>query len=366
MRQLMLHSTFSSPNLKKRVVSVDMFRGFIMFSMLLGTFGLKELSHYPVTGLIYSQLTHASWQGFHFEDVILPTFLFIIGVAMALSDARRSEQGENDQTRLRHAVKRSVILFSIGFLLSWIEARKPYFGAGVLQVMAVSNFCAYMFINKSIKVQCGVFAALLFICWFFIFIIPVPEAGRNSYVIFKNLVYYLDDIITGSATRWGYLYTLITSTAVVVYGSIIGKLLLKRSSHQQFMKILALLGIAGVFCGLALNPVVPIIKRMFTPSYTLFTCGLDTLLLLGFYWLIDVRNQVRWSFPFIVFGANSIFVYILNMLFRLWLLETGEIFVAPLAPYIGAWVSPATHLLRMLALWLVCFWLYRRKLFFKI
>ncbi len=362
----MPQNTFLQQGFNKRIVSIDVFRGFIMFSMLLGTFGLKELAHYPITGLIYNQLTHASWRGFHFEDVILPSFLFIIGVAMSLSTAKRRIQGEDYKTKLRHAVRRSVTLFLMGFLLSWTSARKPYFGAGVLQILAISYFFAYLFIEKSIKVQYCVFAALLFIYWFFIFTVPVPEAGRNSYVLYKNLVYYLDEIIIGSATRWGYLYTLITSIAVVVYGGIIGKIFLNRSSEKKFMKTLAILGITGVAAGLALNPGIPIIKRMFTPSYALFPCGLDTLMLLGFYWIIDVRSHVRWSFPFIVFGANSIFVYMLNMLFRSWLMETGEIFTAPLAPYIGAWVSPATHLLRMLALWLVCFWLYRRKIFFKI
>ncbi|MFC1528820.1 acyltransferase family protein [Candidatus Latescibacterota bacterium] len=362
----MAQNTFLPPELNKRVVSLDVFRGFIMFTMLIGTFGLKELAHYPVAGFVYNQLTHAPWRGFHFEDVILPSFLFIIGVAMALSTSKRRSQGEDNKKKLRHAVRRSAALFLMGFLLSWISARKPYFGAGVLQILAISYFFAYLFIEKSIKVQYSIFAVLLFIYWFFIFIVPVPEAGRNSYVLYKNLVYYLDDIIIGSATRWGYLYTIITSIAVVVYGSIIGKILLNRSSNKEFMKMLAILGTAGVVAGLALNPVIPIIKRMFTPSYTLFTCGLVTLMLLGFFWLIDIKGHVKWSFPFIVFGANSIFVYMLNMLFSSWLMEKGGIFIAPLEPFIGAWASPATHLLRMLALWLVCFWLYRRKLFFKI
>jgi len=362
----MNQNTFLPLELKERLVSLDVFRGFIMFSMLLGTFGLKELADYPVTGFIYSQLTHASWHGFHFEDVILPSFLFIIGVAMAISTAKRGMRGENNMTMLRHAARRAITLFLMGFLLSWITARKPYIGAGVLQILAISYFFAFLLIEKSIKVQFSIFAALLIIYWFFIFVVPIPEAGRNSYVLNTNLVFYIDDIITGSATRWGYLYTLITSIAVVVYGSIIGKILLNRSSDKQFMKTLAFLGIAGVASGIALNPVIPIIKRMFTPSYTLFTCGLASLMLLGLFWLIDVKSCVRWSFPFIVFSANSIFVYILNMLFNSWFMETGKIFVAPLAPYIGPWALPVTHLFRMLALWLVCFWLYRRKIFFKL
>ena len=362
----MSQNTVSSPDLSKRVVSLDVFRGFVMFSMLMGTLGLKELSHLPVIGFIYTQLTHAPWRGFHFEDVILPWFLFIIGVAMALSNAKRREYGEVFRTRLGHAVKRAVTLFALGFLLSWLGIGKPYFGAGVLQVLAVSYIGAYIFIDKNIKVQWLAFAVLLIIYWFFIYIVPVPGTGRNSYIIFKNLVYYLDDIITGSATRWGYLYTLITSIAVVVYGSIVGKLLRERSSHQQFMKTLTVLGFAGIITGLALNPFIPIIKRMFTPSYTLFTCGIVTLLFLVFYWLIDVKDYKRWGFPFIIFGANSIFIYMLNGLFSGWLMNTGGIFFAPLTVFLGAWLIPFQHLLRLIAEWFVCLWLYRRKIFFRI
>jgi predicted acyltransferase len=184
--------------------------------------------------------------------------------------------------------------------------------------------------------------------------------------VYKNLVYFIDNRLTGSTSRWGYLYTIITSIAVIIYGSIISKLLMNRTSHRQFMKTLALLGAIGVISGLALHPVIPIIKRMFTSSYTLFTCGLMTFILLLFYWLIDVRGYRRWSFPFVVFGMNSIFVYMLNGLFREWLLGTSGIFIEPLGVIIGVWVFPLEHTVRLLAEWLTCFWLYRRKIFIKI
>jgi len=359
-------STFSSPALGKRVFSLDAFRGFIMFSMLLHTFGLEKLSGYPVIGFIYTQLNHASWRGFHFEDLILPTFLFIIGVSMGLSDIKRRERGESGKSRLSHAAKRAVLLFVFGFLLSWISAGKPTFGPGVLQVLALSYFCAFLFVDKSIKFQFGIFAALLFIYWFFIFIIPVPEAGRNSYVVYKNLVYFIDDRITGAASRWGYLYTIITSIAVVMYGSIIAKFLVRRKSDNQFMKILAIFAVAGILSGLLLNPFIPIIKRMFTSSYTLFTCGLASLIFLGLYWLIDVRGISKWSFPLIVIGMNSIFIYLLHNLLQGWFMETSGIFINPLEVIIGAWIHPLNNFVSLFLQWLICLWLYRRKIFFKI
>jgi len=353
-------------SMDRRVISLDIFRGAVMLSMLAHTLGLEKLAHIPAVGIVYTQLTHAPWRGFHLEDLILPSFLFIIGIAMSLSARRRIERGESEKTRLLHALRRFTSLFLLGFALSWISAGKPYFGAGVLQVLAFSYILAYGALDCTINMRWLYFWALLFIYWFFVFIVTVPEAGRNSYVIYKNLVYYIDDIMTGSATRWGYLYTLITSAAVVVYGSIVGTFLDHRTSHGAFMKTLAIFGIAGVVSGLALNPVVPIIKRMFTPSYTLFTCGLATLVFLLLYWIVDVRGYRRWGFPFVVIGANSIFVYMVNGLLGGWLTTTAGVFLAPLSAVIGAWMPFFQHIARLLAQWLLCLWLYRRKIFMKL
>ena len=355
----------SSPS-SRRIASLDAFRGFIMFSMLLHTFGLARLSHVPVVGFIYNQLKHVPWVGFHFEDIILPSFLFIIGVSMELSEHARTQRGDSPGVRFGHAMKRVGIIFGIGFLLSWISAGKPTIGPGVLQVLALSYLFGYFVVRRSLPVRFAVAGALLFLYWFFIYVIPVPGAGRNSYVVYKNLVYFLDNTLTGSTSRWGYLYTIITSVAVIIYGSIVAKLLRTRESNRRFMTILAVFGIVGIVNGLVLHPVIPIIKRMFTSSYTLFACGLISFMYLGFFWLIEEKNLRKWSYPFMVIGMNSIFIYILNGLFRSWLVTTAGIFINPLEPVIGVWIYPAADFARIAALWLVCYWLYRRKIFFKI
>ena len=92
----------------RRVTSLDAFRGFIMFSMLLHTLRLKNLAHLPVIGFIYNQLNHVPWLGYHFEDQILPSFLCIIGVSMAISDEKRRQKGQSYRQRFFHAFKRSI------------------------------------------------------------------------------------------------------------------------------------------------------------------------------------------------------------------------------------------------------------------
>jgi len=356
----------AGPDLDRRVLSLDAFRGFVMLSMLLGTLGLEKLAGRPVAGLLYNQLNHVPWVGFHFEDLILPAFLFIIGVSMAVSDEKRRARGQSRRERFRHALRRSLILFALGFLLSWLTSGKPYWGAGVLQVLALSYFGGFLFLGLGIRGRAAAFGALLFLYWLFIVLIPVYDVGRNSYEVFKNLVYYIDGAVTGQATRWGYLYPTITSVAVVVYGSIVGRLLLNRRDDRRFMRTLALLGVSGVAAGLALSPVMPIIKRMFTSSYTLLTCGLSTLLLLGFYWLIDVRGLKGWSFAFVVLGMNSIFVYLLNGFLSAWLMNAGAILLGPLAGRLGPWIDPAANVFRLAVEWLICLWLFRTRIFFRL
>jgi heparan-alpha-glucosaminide N-acetyltransferase len=361
-----MKTTDAVPASSQRVVSLDAFRGFVMLSMLLGTLGLEKLAGRPVPGFFATQLSHAPWVGFHFEDLILPAFLFIIGVSMAISDERRRERGQGYGQRFLHVLERSAALFALGFLLSWLSSGRPYWGAGVLQVLALAYFGGFLFLGLSLRARAAVFAALLFFYWLFIFIIPVDDAGRNSYELFKNLVYLIDDAVTGEATRWGYLYPTITSVAVVVYGSIVGNLLLNRNGHRRFMRTLAVLGAGGVIAGLALHPLVPIIKRMFTSSYTLLTCGLATLLLLVFYWLIEDRDSRAWSFVLIVIGMNSIFVYMLNGLLSTWLLNAGGILLGPLAGWLGASIDFAKNLFRLAVEWLVCLWLFRKQIFFRL
>jgi predicted acyltransferase len=363
----MNNNPLSAPSLNRRIVSLDAFRGFIMLSMLMGTLGLEKLSDFPVLGILYTQLNHVPWTGFHFEDLILPSFLFIIGVSMAISDRKRRQCGDSSNKRLLHALKRAASLFALGFLLSWLGGGKPTIGVGVLQVLAFSYFGAFLFLGLGVRAQFAVFAGLLFTYWFFVFIIPVYDVGRNSYEVNKNLVYYIDDVLTGKAGRWGYIYALLTNIAPVVYGSIVGKILLDRTDDRQFMKTLAILGIAGAFIGLVLSPFMPLSHRMNTSTYAIFTSGLATLLLLGFYWLIDIKNYKKWSIIFVVIGMNSIFVYMLNGLFSKWLMDTGGILLSPIAVYIdNAWIPPIRNVFRLVVEWLVCFWLYKRNIYFRL
>ncbi len=359
-------STVLSVDPDKRLLSLDIYRGMTMLAMMLHTFGLKRLADLPVTSTIYRQLNHADWVGFHFEDFILPSFLFIMGFSLALSSERRMENGAGKGELYLQVFKRSAVLFLFGFFLSWYEAGRMITGPGVLQLLALSYFIAALFSGLSIRGRVIVFWVLVLLHWFFIAVIPVYDVGRNSYVIYKNLVYLIDETLTNSPSRWGYIYTLLTSSAVVVFGSIAGSTYRRRESDGAFMKFLAVSGGLLVFVGLMQQPLNPIIKRMFTTSYTLLTCGMASLVLLALYYIADIRRIRGWELVFVVVGMNSIFIYIVHNLLRFWLLDSLGIFIDPLESAVGAWVDPLKHGLALAAQWLLCYWLYKQRIFFRL
>jgi heparan-alpha-glucosaminide N-acetyltransferase len=109
----------------------------------------------------------------------------------------------------------------------------------------------------------------------------------------------------------------------------------------------------------------PMIKRLWTASFTFYSAGWVIAMLLVFYWLIEVKGYVRWTFPFIVFGTNSIFIYSFAQVLRDWLHHGIGVFTGGFA-FLGPAGAIPQNLLTLAAMWYMCFWLYRRRIFFKI
>ncbi|HDY88398.1 MAG TPA: DUF5009 domain-containing protein [bacterium] len=361
-------SSEKSVSVGTRAEYLDAFRGFIMFSMLIGTFGLGKLAEHPLWGFIYRQLSHSHWRGFTFEDIILPSFLFIIGLAMPFSYEKRQKLGQSHSQIRWHAVKRTIGLFALGVLIRFVVRGSISFGIGILQILAISYFAGFLLLKKSIKIQASAFALILFLYWFFIFIIPLPGIGANSYIDKRNIAWFLDSLLLSEdvVSKFGYIYPHLTYASMVILGSIIGRVLVKRPPQRKVMTLLAILGVGGILAGLVLNPLIPIIRPMFTSSCAIFACGWICLMLLGFYWLIDVRACKRWSFVFKVFGMNSIFIYAVHRPLGGWIRQTLSIFVNPFDPILGAGLGPLKAFLLVIMEFLLCLWLYRKRIFIKI
>jgi len=145
-----------------------------------------------------------------------------------------------------------------------------------------------------------------------------------------------------------------------------------RSQRAPWAKVKWLVA-AGVLClaaGALLGwlGICPVVKRIWTPSWTLFSGGWCLLLMAGFYVLIDLWGRKRWSFPLVVIGMNSIAAYCIAQLCgnfigkSLWTHLGGHVFKVFGRPY-----EPLVHgALIVLVMWLLLYWMYRRKLFLRI
>ena len=136
------------------------------------------------------------------------------------------------------------------------------------------------------------------------------------------------------------------------------------------MQRLLVAGVAGVAAGLLLHVagVCPIVKRIWTPSWTLFSGGLCFLFLAGFCWVVEVKGWRKWAFPLVVIGMNSIAAYLMAHLFEQFLMDSFRIHLGPHAFQIfGTGLEPLVRGAAVLLMyWLVLFWMYRRKLFLRL
>jgi len=158
----------------------------------------------------------------------------------------------------------------------------------------------------------------------------------------------------------------IPSTATILFGMMCGKLVGSKLPSSRIMKILGLAGIAGILTGLALSPAVPIIKRIWTASFTLYSAGFVILGLLFFYWAVEVKGWTRWTYVLVVVGMNSIFAYIIFQLARSSVEEAWLAFIRPLVETTWPYGSVLHSLLSLAVIWYVLHFFYRHRILFKV
>jgi predicted acyltransferase len=152
----------------------------------------------------------------------------------------------------------------------------------------------------------------------------------------------------------------------VILGILAGALV--RSALDEKKKVLYLLyaGAGLILVGTAMHPVIPVVKRIWTASWTLFSAGWAFLLLAVFYWIIEIRDKRRWSFIFQVVGMNSIAIYVFYQMLHgsiySWLWVFTRPFLGPigdLGVILHAWLVLAVH-------WYFVYWLFKHEIFLKV
>ncbi len=287
--------------LPQRLASLDIFRGITIATMILVN-SPGSWSH------IYAPLAHAEWHGFTPTDMVFPFFLWISGVAMTLSFARRKTGGAGRANLLLHTARRSATIFAIGLMFNLI----PHFDfahvrvPGVLQRIGVCYFFAtliYLYTSRrgQIAAVIGLLAFYLGIMFFY----PFPGATADRWSIDSNAARYFDGILLEghmwSKTRvWdpeGALST-IPAIATVLCGIL----------ATQYLKSGLILAAAGLLMSL----VIPINKSLWTPSFVLVMAGFASMIFGALQWWIDEKgNRNGWKF-FEIYGTNAIVSFVLS------------------------------------------------------
>lgn len=379
----------------ERLVSLDAFRGFTIAGMIL-------VNNPGSWGHIYPQLEHAEWSGWTFTDFIFPFFLWIVGVSMTFSFAVRRSKGDNDAKLLMGVLRRSAIMFGLGLFLagfpfgmlwghnfSWGAIRIP----GVLQRIAVCYLISsIIYLKMDTRGIIYTIGGLFISYGLFMFYYPVPEIGAGLFEKGRNFAAYIDSMfLTGhmwSATKtWDPegLFSTIPAIASSLFGALTGDYL-RQSAQNKIEKSawMFVFGAGFLLLGAILDMWMPINKSLWTVSYTIFMAGWALCIFGIFYFLIDAKGISKWAQPFIVYGMNAIFVFVLSGVvgrtMGLWkfnvMLSDGtykDVSIKTIItqnlfePYLSPLNASLAHAIVWISVMYLVVWvMYKRKIFVKI
>ena len=439
-----------------RLMSIDAYRGFVMLAMASSGFGFSVLAkpenlqklaesgggwipHWLLKLLAY-QFDHVAWSGCSFWDLIQPSFMFLVGVAVPFSYSRRESEGQSPGARFRHVLWRSFVLVALGVFLSSNGAKQTNFTfVNVLSQIGLGYPVLYLLRERSLRAQFVAVTVILvgYWGWFANYTISSERLDNVSLSIKELKPKLLEghtqpeqewSQFTGFGSHWnkhvnaaaevdrkllnafpregepfrgqkfwvndgGYqTLNFIPSLATMLLGLMAGTIL--RTSLPDVEKAKWLLKAGAICFGVSMLldtsiwPIAipgcdwhlaPIVKRIWTPGWAVFSSGWTFWMLAAFFWVIDIRQWRRWSWPLMIVGMNSIAMYVMAQLIKSWMGGTLKTHLATIDALFG-WkdgiafalfgdhplATPLGHAARLFGLWLVCVWLYRRKIFVRV
>jgi len=369
----------------ERFLSLDVFRGMTLCFMII--------VNSPGRGAIpFDMLEHAPWHGFTPTDLVFPSFLFAVGNAMSFSMKKFSTM-ENSQV-LWKIFKRTFLIFIIGYLLYWF----PFFRyneqgqlflspiehtrvMGVLQRIALCFGIASLMIHY-LSTKTVIWISALFLIGYWIILMAFGDSGAEL-TIAGNAGNYLDKYLLGDSHLYhgegipfdpeGILSTL-PSIVNVIIGYYAGKFIQEKGKGYESIAKLFFAGSLLVLIALCWDIVFPVNKKIWTSSFVLITCGIDLMVIGALLYIIEVRQSVKWTRFFVVFGKNPLFIYIVASL----LMEIIDMLFPQL--HFSKWINlsffqviapgPLGSLLfaigYMLVCWLVGYILDKRKIYIRV
>ncbi|HVO99087.1 MAG TPA: hypothetical protein VMT15_13510 [Bryobacteraceae bacterium] len=378
--------------MQPRNQAVDTYRGFVMLLMMAEVLELSRLArafpgHWWLNALSWNQ-THVDWAGCSLHDTIQPGFSFLVGVALPYSIASRLAMGGTFPKMFGHALWRSLVLIALGIFLRSMHSTQTYFTfEDTLTQIGLGYPFLFLLGFKPPRWQWIALGVILFGYWLAWALYPVqtPIDFPHNYTGF--LAHWNKNANFGNAfDQWflnlfprvkpfvsnggGYLtLSFIPTLGTMILGLIAGQWL-KADAPRVPMKKLLIAGAACVAAGLLLHfgGICPIVKRIWTPAWMLFSGGLCFWFLAAFSWILDVRGYRKWAFPLLVIGMNSIAAYLMAHLFESFLassfdIHVGRFFTAMVGTKIEVFLRGVFVLI---AYWWMLYWMYRRKLFLRV
>jgi predicted acyltransferase len=384
-----------------RLTSLDAYRGLIMLFMASAGFGFPQMAaQFPDSGVwkfLAFHTSHVPWVGGSTWDMIQPAFMFMVGVALPYSLARRVREGQSWNRQLLHALWRSLVLVALAVFLASKNAKQTTFiFTNVLGQIGLGYPFLFLLAGRGWKIQLGALAGIAALTWAAFAAHPLPPADYDYAKVGVKAAELKEAVLPGFFAHWnknanaafqfdrwflnlfpaakpfefnpgGYTtLNFVPSLITMILGLMVGERLRGegglRAKFAWMLKVGAIFMAVGLLLGWL---VCPLVKRLWTPSWALYSGGIVLFMLAAIFWLVEIRGWRRWTAPFVIVGMNSIAIYLMDQLLPPWIVQTlkthlgQEIFSGTYGP---VWQRCAV----LLALWLACWWMYRRKIFLRI
>jgi predicted acyltransferase len=375
----------TAPPASARLTSVDAYRGFVMFLMMAEVLEFGKIhGAIPQSGfweLLALHQNHVAWTGCVLHDLIQPSFSFLVGVALPFSLAKRIASGQPTWQRTAHAWLRAVILILLGvFLRSIDHPQTNWTFEDTLTQIGLGYGVLYWLGNRSIKAQCIGLATILVCYTAFFFLTPLAPGVTDHWALNTNAAWKFDVWFMNLfpretpfvANEGGYsTLSFIPTLGTMILGLLIGGWL-QRSDKTPGEKFRGLLiagaGLLAIGWSIGALGWIPVVKRIWTPSWTLFSGGWCCFLLAAFYGIMEIKNLRKWAQPLLVIGMNSIAAYLIAHLFVGFISQAlprhfgADIFQSLGHPYEPLVLGGGILLVE----WLMLAWMYHRKIFLRI
>ncbi len=389
---------------QSRIASVDVYRGFVMLLMMAEVLSFSRVSEALPNNAFWQFLSfhqsHVPWTWLALHDLIQPSFTFLVGVVLPFYIASRKNKGATFESLLQHTIKRSFILICLGIFLRSMDSTQTYFTfEDTLSQIGLGYTFLVLLGFSSPRVQLIALIIILAGYWLAFAVYPLP--GNTFNYEAAGVTPDWEHNLHGFAAHWnkntnlawafdkwflnlfprktpfqnnegGYsTLSFIPTLGTMILGLFAGKVLHASSTQKEKMRFFIITGLCLIGAGILLHVtgINPIVKRIWTPAWTIFSGGICFLLLAFFYGVIDVAGKRRWSFFLMVIGANSIAAYVMadgglrGLIHESLYIHLGksfdQVFGIAYAPLISGGLT-------LFFMWLILYWMYKKKIFIKI